>query len=190
MRAFVHVSVLALMLLAAGFAAPGTAAQTPQPAGVTEYQVKAAFLFNFAKFIDWPPQKFPRPDSPLIIGLMGEDPFEGSLDALIQNQTIHKRPLELRRLKAGEDAKPCHILFVSRSEKSRLAEILSSVRGASVVTVSDTDQFLEQGGMINFFMESESVKFAINVEAAEQAGLALSSKLLAVARIVKIKPSG
>ena len=177
-------TLLGLALLAAR-AMPLLAAM-PVP---TEYQVKAAFLFNFAKFVEWPPGTFPGEASPVVIGLVGEDPFGEALDQSIQNKLVQGHPLILRRLRVNEDLKQCHVLFVSRSEKQRLGEILAAVKGSAVLTVSEVDQFLEQGGMINFFIESESVKFGINVQAAQSSGLKLSAKLLAVARNVTRGPN-
>lgn len=152
---------------------------TPVP---TEYQVKAAFLFNFAKFVEWPPGRFGGPNAPLVIGVLGEDPFGEALEQSIQNKEIQGRPIELRRLRAGEDLEACHVLFVSRSENARLGPILGAVKNSAVLTVGEMEQFLEQGGMINFFIEADSVKFEINPKAAEQCGLKLSAKLLAVSR--------
>ena len=162
---------------------------TPANPDPTEYQVKAAFLFNFAKFVEWPSGTFRGADSPLVIGLIGEDPFGETLVKSIQNKTVQGHPLALRRIQGDEDLKQCHVLFISRSEKQRLREIFAAVKSSAVLTVSEMDQFLEQGGMINFFVESDSVKFAINIETAQRSGLKLSSKLLSVARIPTIGPN-
>ena len=165
---------------------PGSA-----PAGQatpTEDEVKAAYVFNFARFIEWPPAKFAGNTSPLIIGLIGNGPVGDVIGAVIQKKTINNHPLVLRRLSPADDLTLCHILFVCRSERERFADIVSAVHGAAVLTVGESDQFLERGGIINFYVDSETVKFAVNLDSSDQARLKISSKLLAVAKIVKIKP--
>jgi YfiR/HmsC-like len=154
----------------------------------TEYQVKAAFLFNFAKFIDWPAARFSREDAPLVIGVLGKDPFGPILDAIIHDKSINRHPLQVQRLADGDDLKACHVLFVSRSEKQHLGEIVEAVKGSAVLTVGETDDFLQRGGMINLYLESDSVKFAINPASAQRAGLGMSSKLLGVAKVVNVEP--
>jgi hypothetical protein len=158
----------------------GQAAPSSKP---TEYQVKAAFLFNFAKFVEWPPQSFRRADGPLCIGILGEDPFGPVLDKTVQNKTVNGHALTLRRLKRGQDPTGCHVLFISRSEQGQAAELIAQLKGQSVLLVSEIDDFLEAGGMIRLYLETDSVKFAINPGAVEQAGLSASSKLLAIAKI-------
>jgi hypothetical protein len=149
-----------------------------QEAGPSEYQMKAAFLYNFAKFVDWPPASLPV-DAPLVIGVLGADPFEGALDSTIRNKAIEGHPLSVRRIKSLADAKTCHILFISSSEKKRWTEISQALAGSSVLTVSENwDHFTEAGGMIYFFMDDRRVCFDINVEAARQASLKISSKLI------------
>src|SRR5258706_543067 len=152
--------------------------QESQP---TEYQVKAACLFNFAKFVDWPPTAFPQPASPIVIGIMGENLFHDDLARVVQGKTINNRPLVINEINSLSEATNCHILFISSSEKKRLREILPSLRNSSVLTVSETDHFTELGGMINFFAEGKKVHFEINVEAARNAGLKVSSRLLGLA---------
>ena len=147
----------------------------------TEYQVKAAFLYNFAKFVEWPSQAFASEDSPLVIGVLGENPFNEDLARTIQNKTIDNHPLQLKELRAVTQATNCHILFISTSEKDRLPEILNSLKGASVLTVGETDRFLETGGMVNFVFQGTKIRFQINKEAASRAGLKVSSKLMSLA---------
>ncbi len=151
----------------------------------SEYEVKAAYLFNFAKFVDWPPEKLGQTNSPLVIGVVGENPFGKALETVIQkNQTVNGRPLVVRYLAPNENPRSCHILFVSRSEAPRLGPILKTAKGSAALTVSDLDQFLEQGGMIHFYLESDTVRFAVNLEAAAGAGLKLSPRLLKVAKVM------
>jgi hypothetical protein len=145
--------------------------------GGQEYQTKAAFLFNFAKFVDWPPHKFTEPDSPLIIGVVGTDPFGGLLEEAAQDKRINDRTVMVRHIESMEELRKCHIIFICRSEVSRLAPILWEVRGDNVLTVGETDKFISRGGMINFVMIGDTVRFQINDAAARHAGLKISSKL-------------
>jgi hypothetical protein len=153
-------------------------AQESQP---TEYQIKAAFLFNFAKFVEWPPAAFAEATSPMVIGVLGENPFRDDLERTIQGKTINNRPLVIKEFRSPAEATNCHVLFISTSEKQRLPEILKSLHGTSVLTVGETDRFIETGGMINFVAEGNKIRFQINEVAAESAGLKISSKLLSLA---------
>jgi hypothetical protein len=150
------------------------AAQEPP----SEYEVKAAFLYNFAKFIDWPPEAIPQPDTAIIIGVLGEDPFMGALERIIRDKKINGHSFVIKRAKNIQDLKNGHILFISTSEKKRLPDILETVRDASVLTVSELDPFSQQGGIVQFVMEANKVRFKINVKAAERARLRISSRLL------------
>lgn len=151
----------------------------------SEYAVKAAFLYNFAKFVEWPPGAFGHNGAPLIVGVVGDDPFGSALDQTIQGKSVNGRQLTVRRFSGGQDLRECHILFISSSERKRLSQILDSIRGAGVLTISEMDQFNQQGGIINFILERGKVRFEINTGAAESARLKLSSKLLALARSVR-----
>jgi hypothetical protein len=153
-------------------------AQESQP---TEYQIKAAFLFNFAKFVEWPPAAFAEATSPMVIGILGENPFRDDLERTIRGKTINNRPLVIKEFRSPAEATNCHVLFISTSEKQRLPEILKSLHGTSVLTVGETDRFTETGGMINFVAEGNKIRFQINEVAARNAGLKISSKLLNLA---------
>ena len=145
--------------------------------GGQEYQDKAAFLCKFAKFVEWPPHKFTQPDSPLIIGVVGTDPFGGLLEEAAQDNRINDRTVMVRHVESMEELRKCHIVFVCRSEVSRLGPILNEVRGDNVLTVGETDKFTSKGGMINFVMVGNSVRFEINDAAARHAGLKIRSQL-------------
>lgn len=147
-----------------------------------EYQVKAAFLYNFAKFVDWPAEALGGSNGTLVIGVIGDDPFGGALDSAINGKTVNGRALVVRRLKWGQDLRFCHILFISASERKHLPQIIQSLRGASVLTVGDMGQFNQEGGIINFVLEASKVRFEINSRGADQARLRISSKLLALAK--------
>jgi hypothetical protein len=158
-----------------------TRAQSPT-AG--EYQVKAAFLFNFAKFVEWPSSNLPDPSAPLRICILGRDPFGEELRNITKGKTVSGRKLQIDQVVDLRQARTCQILFIASSEKAQLKETLEALQGANALTVSDTNGFLEQGGMINFVLENDRVQFGVNRKAAEQAGLKISSKLLSVAKLV------
>jgi hypothetical protein len=153
-------------------------AQEPSP----EYELKAAFLYNFVKFVEWPADAFAGAKSPLSICVYGSDPFGGSLEGVVRGEALGERGLLVQRPEALGDLRDCQVLFVSRSERQRLPEILARVGGAPVLTVGDTDGFLQAGGVINFVMEDNKVRFAINLQAAEHNRLTISSKLLRLAK--------
>ena len=162
-----------------GSLAVGTQAQS---AG--EYQVKAAFLYNFAKFVEWPQNSFSDASAPLRICVFGRDPFGQELRDLVSAKTVQGRKFEVDQVVDLQQARLCHVLFIASSEKTAVKRILEGLRGASVLTVGDTKGFAEQGGMINFVLENDRVQFEVNSKAAEQAGLKISSKLLSVAKLV------
>lgn len=164
-----------LLISVTGFAG---VAQTPPP---SEYQIKAAFLYNFARFVEWPPQAFPGPRSPIVIGVLGKNVFGDSLEQTIRNKALNDHPFQFQEFQSVKDAAHCQVLFISPSEKKRLPGILKGLSSTRVLTVSETDHFIEAGGMINFVIEDDEVHFEINNTAAKQAGLTISSKLLSLA---------
>lgn len=169
----------------AALCAPALHSQTDTPG---EYQLKAAFLFNFAKFIQWPASAFPSAQSEFEICILGDDPFGKSIDDVLRDKAISEHPVAILRCKGLSDLTHCHIVFVSSSEKKRLSEILASLKGANALVVGETDGFAESGGAIQFTIENQRVRFIINVDAAEHAGLQVSSKLLALAKVVREAP--
>jgi hypothetical protein len=173
------------VLAAAGGPAPAPA-QTSAPAtAVPEYQVKAVFLFNFAQFVEWPASAFSDSGGPLVIGVLGEDPFGPYLDETVRGETAHGHPIEVRRFRRPDEIAGCHIAFVSRGEIDRLGEILAALKDRSVLTVSDAEDFATRGGMIRFLTDQNRIRLQINLEAARAADLTLSSKLLRPAQIVR-----
>jgi hypothetical protein len=156
---------------------PGLAAQA------SEYQVKAVFLFNFAQFVDWPTRAFPDSTAPLVIGVLGKDPFGPFLDATIRGETVRGRPLEVRRYQTVDEVTSCHILYISPSEEGQLEDILGTLKDRPVLTVSESAGFSQYGGMIRFVSENRRIRLRINPEAAEAASLRISSKLLQAAEI-------
>ena len=171
-----------VLLLALLLAAPcAAAAQTAE-----EYAVKAAFLYNFAKFVDWPAAAFPDPNL-LKICVLGNDPFGGSLETVAGEQVAgHK--LQVVRMDSTSKLAGCQILFISRSERGRIEQILAAVKGSPVLTVGDTQKFADDGVIINFILEGSKVRFEINTESADRAGIRISSKLLQLARRIVTAP--
>lgn len=168
------------------FVAVALAARQPraQSSPSREYQVKAVFLFNFAQFVEWPANAFPESQTPLVIGILGEDPFGTYLDEAVRGETVNDHPLVVQRYRRTEDITTCHILFISLSEGSRLEQVLTDLKGRNILTVGEGEGFARQGGMIRFVMDHNRVRLRINLEAAEAANLKLSSKLLRPAEIV------
>ena len=155
-----------------------------QDATSTEYQVKGAYLFNFAKFVEWPAGTFRTPNSPLVICVLGSNPFGSDLEGSIAGKTVGGRRLEISHLPRGLDARSCQIVFIASSERGQVREILQQLTGTSALTVADTSGFTDEGGMINFVWEGDRVRFEANVDAAEHAHLRLSARLLTVAKLV------
>ena len=149
-----------------------------------EYQIKAVFLFNFAQFAEWPARAFADSRAPLIIGILGDDPFGPYLDELVKNEKIGGRPLLVRRYREMKEMAGCHILFVSRSEAARLDTIIPPLKGRSILTISDADAFNRQGGMVRFVTDNGKIRLRINVEAAKACDLTISSKIIRPSTIV------
>jgi hypothetical protein len=146
----------------------------------SEYVLKAAFLYNFAKFVEWPEEAFSDGQGVMSICVLGEDPFGRALES-IESKTVKGRKVMIRRSERLADLKGCHILFISRSKEKDLAQILTDLRDSNVLTVGDMADFAERGGIINFITAGKKLRFEINMEAAEQNGLKISSKLLKLA---------
>jgi hypothetical protein len=159
-----------------------------------EYEVKAAFLYNFIKFVEWPASAFEGKNSPIVIGVLGSDPFLDTssatnyLEDAIAGKTIEDRRIVVLHLERASDLSSCQLLFVSPSEKNHLKEILQRLRGKHVLTVSETENFCEQGGIINFIRQPGKVRFEINPLMAEEGHLKINSRLLNVAKIISVQP--
>jgi YfiR/HmsC-like len=148
-----------------------------------EYQVKAAFLLNFTKFIEWPPAAFTDSNSPFTVCIMGTDPFGRSLEQIVEGETVNSRKLIVQRIIQGPPPKSCQVLFAGKAERD-VSKILSGL-GPGVLSVGEGPGFLRDGGMIAFVLENRRVRFDINQTVAENASLNFSSKLLSVARSVE-----
>lgn len=149
-----------------------------------EYDVKAAFLFNFASFVEWPPEAFPSADSPFIIGVLGSDPFGRSLDEIVSGEQLHNRKLVVHRFSRVEDMHRCHILFISASESAELRTILDRLRGQPVLTVGDSPGFAEDGGAIGF-ATGRRISLVVNESTIRAANLTVSAKLLRLAQVIR-----
>jgi hypothetical protein len=157
----------------------------PAPAAApTEYQVKAAFLFNFSRFVEWPEAAFPDSKAPFVVGVFGFDPFGPDLDAIVHGETVRGRPLVVRRVRDAREASDCQILFIHRSEGPRLAELLSALDQHSTLTVSDIDDDARQGVIIRLVTQQGRIRMRIDVNSARAAQLTISSNLLRSAEIV------
>jgi len=157
---------------------------TPPAPSPTEYEIKAAFLYNFARFVEWPPESGHDPGAPFVIAILGHDPFGPVLDETVAGKAVGGRPIEVRRVSRVEEAREAQIVFVAPSERPNMAAILKAVGRPGVLTVGDTDGFASQGGAINFTLQARRVRFEINPAAAEQARLKMSSQLLKLATLV------
>jgi hypothetical protein len=151
---------------------------------INEYQVKAAYLYNFAKFIEWPPEAFANDQSPLFLCIVGEDPFGQPLDGIAQGKLINGHALVVRRTTNLDDLKTCQIVFIGSGDKKRLSELLRRLKGSSALAVGENRDFTGMGGSIQFFLEKDRIRFSINIDALQRAHLTASSKLLALAKIV------
>jgi len=170
--------------LAAGVSTPSDANLAPRP----EHEVKAAFLFNFAKFVDWPAAES-EDAKPFRVCLLGDGVFGIELEKTLAGKTLHDRPVRVERVTAPEPAKGCQILFISSSQEKSLPTILASLKGSPTLTVGEMDRFADRGGMIGFVMENKRVRFDINQGSAQASGLKISSELLKLAKSVKDAPA-
>jgi hypothetical protein len=157
-------------------------AQAPKP---TDYQVEAAYLYNFGRFVEWPAKGAPPPNSSFTICVLGEDPFGQALDATLSGETIGNQKVTARRISNPQMAVDCQILFISSSEASRLNKIIEALDKSAVLTVSDIPEFSQRQGMIQFVFEENRIRFEVNLTATQRAGLTLSSELLKVATLVR-----
>ncbi len=148
-----------------------------------EYQLKAAYLFNFAKFVEWPAERL-RASEPLVIGVVGDDRFGTALDEAVSGRSVGGRRVAIRRLAWNDSFAGCHILFISSSELPYLQKILGEVRGSSILTVADFDGFMSRGGTIELKTAGRRVQFSVNLGPARDARLKISSKLLNLAQVV------
>ena len=177
---FVLISAVGLLV--------GNPARRSSASNPSEYEVKAAYLYNLGRFVEWPQDVPAGQANEFAICVLGRDPFGSALDSTISGESIDGKRVVARRISKVDAAPGCRVLFISSSENTRLNEILAAVSRESVLTVSDFPHFLQQGGMVQFVLLEERVRFEVNLAAAEQARLSLSSELLKVAADVKGRP--
>jgi YfiR/HmsC-like len=151
----------------------------------TEYEVKATYLYNFSRFVDWPAKAAQAQSDSFAICVLGQDPFGPTLNATLADETINGKNVVARRIPSPEEAVNCRILFISSSEENQLKQILAVLDRTSVLTVSDLPQFSRRGGMVQFVLDGNRVRFEVNLTPAEHAGLTLSSELLKLATNVR-----
>src|SRR5688572_24000025 len=161
----------------------------PQDPGrkMTEYELKAGFLYNFAKYVEWPAGAFEKPDSPIRIGIAGADPFGAVLDRTLKDRAAQDRKFEILRFADPSDLQACHILFIPRTEKRR-DDILKKIEGRPTLTVGETEGFATTGGIVNILIDRDKPRLEINPSAAERTGLKIQARLLKLATLVKTDP--
>jgi hypothetical protein len=167
-----------LLALCSGLNSSWAADVTP-----SEAQLKAAFLLNFPKYVDWPPSDFPQPDGPIVVGIFGGENVVAEFSTMSEGKIVEGHPVKFVRVITIPQCRECHILFVGSSESRKMPEILSSLKGANVLTVGESDQFIEQGGMINLARRDRRIALEVNLEATRQTQLKISSKLMALATV-------
>jgi hypothetical protein len=172
------------ILAAGGWILPGAAGLAAQHPGPSEYQVKAAYLYNFGKFVKWPAVAPANQSGSFTICVLDQDPFGTTLQSTLAGEAVDGKPVVVKRLPKAEDAALCHILFINSAQQKDLKGILTAVDDSSVLTVSDMPDFSKHGGMIQFVLEGDRIRFEINLENAEKSHLVFASELLKVAAAV------
>jgi hypothetical protein len=172
-------------LLAGAAGWPSWTAQAEEDTATLEDRVKAAYLYKFAGFVEWPAKSFVRPDTPVTIAVIGADPVVMELNQAVVGRTVNDRPITVKRLRAGESLAGVHVLFIGKAESGRLNQLAQAAQSRSILTVTDSEGALAQGSMINFVVADRRVRFEVALDSAEKSGLRLSSRLLAVAHDVR-----
>ncbi|HET7150696.1 MAG TPA: YfiR family protein [Candidatus Acidoferrum sp.] len=186
-KALMRWSRLIVAVLLSVSVAVGANAQSSASAATSEYLIKAGFIYNFAQLVQWPSTAFSQADSPIVIGILGTDPFGTSIDRVVENKKLDGRNLIVKRLRWSKDLKDlteCNILFISSSEKEHIPDVINMLKWLPILTIGETPGFAARGGIINLTLEDNKVRFEVNIGAAKQANLNISSRLLALARIV------
>lgn len=177
--------LLVALLIALGFLARASAQSE-----YAEYQIKAAFLFNFAKFVDWPLDAFKDEKQPMTFCTIGDDPFRGALDEVVSGKMSGSHAIRIQHYKLPQDILGCHILFIGSQQKKRMAAIMDYLKNSPVLTVGESEGFVQQGGMIGFVLEDDKLRFNINLDSARHAQLRVSSRLLSLAKTVIVSAAG
>lgn len=170
---------LALAVICRGVEPPGIA---------KEHQLKAAFLYNFTKFVDWPPQRFEKPEAPIVIAVLGRNPFDDAVQELARDRKVNGRPVKFLRASVVGEAKSAHLVFIAEGEEPRFEREVAELNAAGVLTVGESARFAAAGGAITFVMENDRVRFVINLAAAQTAELRVSAQLQKLATRVERGP--
>lgn len=178
LRCFRGIGLVLFAFCLAAFSFPGMA-ELPK-----EHEVKAAFLYNFAKFVTWPDNAFTSPEAPLVIAVLGKDPFGQVLENTLRAKKIGAREIHIERYASIAAIRSPHVLFVANSELATLPEIVNACRGKPILLVGDMEDFAQKGGVVNFYIETSKIRFAISIEAARKAQLQISSQLLKLAKVL------
>jgi hypothetical protein len=160
-------------------------ARAQEPPKAPEYRIKAAFLYNFTLYTEWPAQSFEKSDSPLVLTIAGDDPFGGELDAAVRGKTVRGRAVEIHHVAQAAEVSRCHLLFLSNAQARNLPQVLHRFEELPPLTVGETEDFTRIGGAIRFFIEGNKVRFEVNTDAVARARVKMSSKLLSLAKIVR-----
>lgn len=154
-----------------------------QPAPSREYQVKAVFLFNFTQFVEWPASAFDSVEAPLVIGVLGKNPFGTYLEQTVSGETVNGRPITVQYCNNVQEAQSCHIVFMNTDDAKKTKQIIHALKGKDILTVSDAPEFARLGGMIRLFKQVNKIRLQVNLDASKESELVLSSKLLKLADI-------
>lgn len=150
-----------------------------------EYQIKAAFIFNFTQFVEWPAHSFSASQAPAVIGILGQDPFGSYLEEIIAGESLKQHPLVIQHYNDIDEIKDCHVLFINISDKAKLESALAKLKGKNILTISETNGFTKLGGMIRLYTRDNKINMQVNIDAVKAENLTISSKLLKLAEIVK-----
>lgn len=154
----------------------------------SEYELKAALLYNFARFTEWPEDAFGSDADPFLIAVVGDDPFGHLLDDAVHGRSINGRPIVLARWRTPEEVKPCHILFIAIADPDELRRVAATQSGRPVLTMSDKPLFANEGGIVGLDLEADRVHMTINMGSLRRSGVQVSSKLLALSRLIENNP--
>lgn len=184
-KAYLRHHILKMLLLFLGVVVPVAASAIDTATNITEYQIKAAFIYKFCLYIEWPENAFPASGSPIVIGIAGPENFISLLENIVKDRTVNDRPLLIRHIDSTTAIEGVHLLFVTRSEQAYLPQLAARTQNLPVLLVTESDDSLDQGSSVNFVVEDNRVRFDVGLGNAEQKGLRLSAQLLKVARNVR-----
>jgi hypothetical protein len=178
---WVRLVAWSLALLTAAGAEAATAAATPS----REYEIKAAFLYNFTKFVEWPAASFPDATAPIVIGVLGDSPFAAALERVVHDRTVNGRAIAVRRVESLEELATAHVLFVASTEEARFGSLEPTIETSPILTVGESEFFASLGGVVTFVVQDDKVRFEVNASSADHAGLKISAQLLKLATTVR-----